>query len=346
MGSHRRTTAIRLPNWIGDAVMAVPTLREVRRLYPQDRLVLIGSSWVTDLFRHQRLADEIRLLPSAGSALTRLRGAATLFNGCDRALLLPNSWASALPPFLARVRVRAGYHREGRRLVLTEAATPRARLQNRHQIYHYLDLLFQTGFSTTDYLGTPEFEPSISLEAGAKALESAAELLPDPPGASPLIGINPGAAYGSAKRWPLQRYAALADRFASKLGATVVLVGSTAERELAERVSSEMNQPATILTGRTNLSQLMGVLARLDLFVSNDSGPMHVAAALSVPQVALFGSTDEIATGPWNKQTAVIHKPVECSPCLLRECPIDLRCFRQISVAEVFDRSRRLLDFG
>ena len=157
------------------------------------------------------------------------------------------------------------------------------------------------------------------------------------------MGLNPGAAFGSAKRWFPERYAEVADRLIEEMGAEVVLLGSSSETPIAVRVREHMKQTPRFLVGRTSLSALIGVLARCRLFLGNDSGPMHLSAALGVPMVAVFGSTDEVATGPLSPNATVIHKHVECSPCLLRECPIDLRCFDRIHSGEVYRAARRLL---
>jgi heptosyltransferase-2 len=158
--------------------------------------------------------------------------------------------------------------------------------------------------------------------------------------------MNPGANYGPAKRWFSKRYAALADRLIAEIKADIVLIGSREERTLAQEIQTLTQHSLTILTGKTDLASVMGLLSRCDLFITNDSGPMHLAAALDTPQIALFGSTDEVATGPFSSKARVLHKHVECSPCLLRECPIDLRCFSRIAVDEVYDAARAALQSG
>ena len=155
--------------------------------------------------------------------------------------------------------------------------------------------------------------------------------------------INPGAYFGPAKRWFTSRYAALADRLVEETGVEIAIVGAAGELELAEEISALMKHRPLILTGKTDLAGLMGLLAGSRLFVTNDSGPMHLAAALGVRQIAIFGSTDEIATGPLSECARIVHKHVECSPCLLRECPIDLRCFDRITVDEVAELAVEML---
>jgi heptosyltransferase-2 len=194
-------------------------------------------------------------------------------------------------------------------------------------------------------LSSSDFQPDISLKPTREGLEKAGLLLDrlDISEDQLVIGLNPGAYFGRAKRWSTQRYAALADRLIQELKAEVLVFGSRGEESIAERIESQMNGTPRILVGETDLPTLMALLTNCSVLVTNDSGPMHLAAGLGVPQVAVFGSTDEIATGPFSQQATVIHKHVECSPCLLRECPTDLRCFTQIGVDEVFKATQALV---
>jgi heptosyltransferase-2 len=339
---------IRSVNWIGDAVMSVAALRELRRLYPQDHLTLGARPWVAGLFRGQGLVDDILVLESGGSELGYQRRTVPLLRHFDRAILLQNAFGAALTVFLARIKDRIGYRTDGRSLLLTRSAKPRIKQLRRHQIYYYLDLLYQTGLSSRDYLKDTAFAPDIHLEALPSALDSARRLLAErgvDPG-SLLIGINPGAFFGSAKRWLVERYAALADRLIEECNASALVFGSANERELADAIQEKMRHRAALLAGATDLPTLTALISLCRLFITNDSGPMHLAAALNAPQIALFGSTDEVATGPYSDVARVIHKHVECSPCLLRECPLDLRCFNRISVDEVFQQALEILNHG
>jgi heptosyltransferase-2 len=159
-----------------------------------------------------------------------------------------------------------------------------------------------------------------------------------------VVGVNPGAFYGSAKRWLSERYAEVLDRLIEEREASVVIFGSPNEVAIAEAIRSGMRRRPVILSGRTELSELIAMIACCDLFLTNDSGPMHLAAALRVPTLAIFGSTDEIATGPMSPTAVVLNKRVECSPCLLRECPIDHRCMKRITVEEVAQQAFRMID--
>jgi heptosyltransferase-2 len=160
---------------------------------------------------------------------------------------------------------------------------------------------------------------------------------------SPIIGINPGASYGGAKRWPADRFAAAADAMAHEFSARILIFGAPKEAEVAEQVAAGMSSRPVVLAGQTTLGQLMALIRECALFVTNDSGPMHLAAALGVPQLAIFGSTSEIATGPLSQQARVIKNQVDCNPCFLRECPIDFRCMLGISVQRVVESAREVL---
>lgn len=337
-----QTILIRSTNWIGDAVMSVAAVRELRRLFPSQRLALAARPWVADLFREQDLVDEV-------VTLDRNSGWKSFLNSpletIDRAVLFPNSFRSALAVFLWGARRRYGYGRDARRILLTHAAKPRIKTLNRHQVYYYLDLLYQTGLSPVDYLNQPDYRPDISLTPTNSGLAAARRLLKEEgvEPEAPLVGLNPGAYYGSAKRWFIDRYAAVADVIQEELAQKVLLLGSEGEKNLAREISRQMRTRPVVLTGKTDVQALMGAISLCRLFLTNDSGPMHLASSLGVPLIAIFGSTDEVATGPLGPHSQVIHKHVACSPCLLRECPIDLRCFDRISVKEVAEAvSQRL----
>jgi heptosyltransferase-2 len=322
--------------------MSMAALREIRRLYPEAHLALFARHWVAGLFEGQGVVDEIISFDNDRSTLKWRHQ----LQPYDAAVLFQNAFEAALLAFLSRIPKRIGYSTQGRGFLLSQKARPRIKQLNRHQVYYYLDLLFQTGVSDLDYLNSPDFQPDISFTATSQSIESANRLLKEL-GIEPsdrLIGINPGAFYGSAKRWLTDRYAALADLLICEKGAKVLIFGSEGERPIAEEIESQMNERPIVLTGRTDLPALMGTMSRCRIFITNDSGPMHLAAALGVPQVAIFGSTDEIATGPFSGKAVVIHKHVDCSPCLLRDCPKDLRCYKRITVDEVFEKAEGLLE--
>jgi heptosyltransferase-2 len=334
---------VRGTNWIGDSVMSVAALRELRRLLPDQHIALLVKEWVAGLFEEQDFVDEVLVFGQGESTLSRVRP--YRFSRFGTAILFQNAFEAALLAFLSRIPERLGYDTEWRGMMLTRSASPRIKDLGRHQVYYYLDLLYQTGISQIDYLNSPGFQPNITLTPTASGLEKAHALLAHHSlqEETPLVGVNPGAFFGPAKRWLTNRYAELADRLIEECGAKILILGSAGEKQFAAEIESFMVHKPVTLTGATDLDSLIGLLSQCDLLVTNDSGPMHLAASLDIPQVAIFGSTDEIATGPFSSKARVIHKHVECSPCLRRECPIDLRCFTRIEVDEVFETVKELI---
>lgn len=336
---------IRSTNWIGDAVMSVAALRELRRLCPKSHLTLLARDWVAGLFREQGLVDELMEFPGQLGSWRRLKWITSHLPKFDLALLFPNALGPALEVFSARIPERWGFRGDGRSPLLTKGFRPRAVELGHHQVFHYLDLLYRCGLSELDYLADEGFQPDVRLRAPRLGKEKASLLL-IAKGAKqghPLVAIHAGATFGPAKCWFKERFAQVADNLIACRDVQVALIGSAEERTTARQLAAEMVHDPINLAGDTDLSTLMGVLSQSALLLTNDSGPMHLAAALGLPQVALFGSTDDRATAPFDRSAHVIHKHVACSPCLLRECPIDLRCFDAIGVDEVTDRALQLL---
>ena len=327
---------IRGPNWVGDAVLAIPAMKAVRERFSQAEITLMVRPWVAGLFKSAPFIDKVwsEEKPSGlGDWMRVTRNIRT--GGFDLALLLPNSFESALAMFLGGVPQRVGYATDGRRWMLTNSITPGG--GSRHQVHYYLDLV--------KILSAGTDQPSIEIEATNEERANARRLL----GAEGIAGsarflvLNAGAAYGSAKRWHEDRFATAADTLARELGFHVALIGSQAERPIAEQIRDRMKTTAAVLNGKTSLETLIGVLAESALMITNDSGPMHIAAALGIPTVAVFGSTDERVTGPYGPRTRIVKHPVECSPCLLRECPIDHRCMNSVTVEDVCKAARELV---
>lgn len=316
---------VRVPNWLGDVVMSLPAIGAVRHAFPQASLVIAATAGVAPLFdaRTPAAQDDI-LIIDRRKETEQLRAARA-----DAVLLLPNSFSSAWTASRAGIAERWGYAAYARRWLLTRAVPrPRGPL---HQTRYYLTLVRGLGIDAND---TP-----VRMEAGVRSLQSADALLRDAgiESGRPIVGFAPGAAYGHAKRWPPDRVAAAAAAL-SRRGASIVLVGAVADRPTGREIESALPSGVRIanLIGRTTLGQLVGVIARCAAFVSNDSGAMHIAAALGVPLTAIFGPTDERATAPAGPGPAdVILRDVFCRPCMLRECPIDHRCMKRIQVDDV-----------
>lgn len=328
-----RRLMVRATNWVGDAVMSLPALQRLRRALPDAEIVLVARPWVADLYRDQGVAD--RILPADPRG-----GRAALVSELRRerfeaALLLPNSFDSAFVAWRTGIPVRCGYARDARSILLTSAVpTPQPGEIPAHQAYYYLELLRR--LKLLDALpGLEDF--SLRLPPGAR--EAARERLRACGLAcgGAVVGLNPGAAYGTAKRWLPANYAAVGRRLREEAGAELVLFGAESERPQAESIAAEIGAGAVSTAGRTTLADFLTLVPGCDLFLTNDTGTMHVAAAAGVPVVAVFGSTDEKATAPLGRRVRIVKKPVSCSPCLLRHCPVDHRCMRDISVSEVFE---------
>lgn len=319
---------VRGPNWIGDAVLALPALRDLRRNFPRARIEVLGRAWVLPLYGAVGELDGV--LESAGlrADTDQLRGR------FDAAVLLPNSVAAALPPYWAGVGERWGYATSGRGPLLTRAARVPAGLRGRSQVFYYRAMLAGVGLEVSAVVDA-------SLDCPGEWRERGAALLGD--AEAGWIGLNPGAFYGGAKRWLPDRYAEVGDRLHRETGARIALLGGPDERPLAEAIAGRMRAPARVLAGRTTLEELLGVLSGLRLLVTNDSGPMHLAAALQVPLVAVFGPTDWRETAPWGGPQRLVREAPQCAPCGLRECPIDHRCMTRIDAARVAHEAMALL---
>ncbi len=288
---------------------------------------MLARPWVAGLYGAVPEVDAV--LESRGVAAD----AAALRGRFDRGLLLPNSFASAFTLWRARVRERWGYATDARGPLLTRSCRVSAAVRGRSQVYYYRSMLEGLGIALS---GPPD--ATLACPA-AWSDRGRARLGAD----GPWIGVNPGAAYGTAKRWLPERFAAAAALVARRTGARVAIVGSAAERPLAEEVAAQLGAAARVLCGETSLSELVGVLASLRLLLTNDSGPMHLAAALGTPLVAVFGSTDWSETAPVSERARLVRESTSCAPCRLRECPIDHRCMTRVRVDQVADAALELL---
>ena len=318
---------VRAPNWVGDVVLSLPALRDLRRAFPASRLEVLARPWVAGLYAAVPEIDGV--VESRGT----LADAAAIRGRYDLGLLLPNSFASAFTLWRAGIPERWGYATDARGALLTRSCRVRASLGGRSQVYYYRAMLEGLGLAVSG-------PPDASLACPEAWAERGRALLGSP---GPWIGINPGAAYGTAKRWPPERFAAAAALVARRSGAQVAIVGSAAERPLAEAIAAQLGGAARVLCGETTLADLVGVLRELRLLLTNDSGPMHLAAALGTPLVAVFGSTDWTETAPVSERARVVREETECAPCKLRECPIDHRCMARVAVDRVAATALELL---
>ncbi len=328
---------IRVPNWIGDAVLTLPAVESIKANFPQARLSIAAKNWVKDLFTSTGLAEEVISLPDANDVKTQWAAAQDLkTRSFDLGLLLTNSFGSAFLFYLARIPKRWGYGTDGRAVLLTKSVPMKRSDVARHQVFYYLDLLQSLGLKTVP----PKLKLAASPSESQAARDRLASLGLDPQKA--LVIICPGASYGSAKRWPASSFARLASLLQKKKEAEIAVVGSAKEKEIAESVSSLMEKKPAVVAGETTLAELLGLISLASLFVSNDTGPMHMANALGVPVVAIFGPTDPAVTGPFQKPSACLKKEVSCWPCSYRDCPYDHRCLVGIDPQEVFQACQDL----
>jgi heptosyltransferase-2 len=321
---------------VGDAVLAIPAIKAIREHFRDAEITVLVRPWVAGLFKSAPFVDRVWSEPKPSSLGDWTRVARAIrAGGFELGLLLPNSFESALMMFLAGVPQRVGYATDGRSFMLTNSIKPAD--QSRHQTLYYLDLVKTVAAVST--------QPSIEINATAEERAEARKLLQAEgiPIGTPFLVLNPGAAYGSAKRWHADRFASVAETLSREMNLSVALIGSEGERGVAERVRAQVNRRNAILNGKTSLETLIGVLSESALMITNDSGPMHIGAALGVPTVAVFGSTDEKVTGPCGSRTRIVKHAVECSPCLLRECPIDHRCMSVVTVEDVCRAARELV---
>jgi heptosyltransferase-2 len=336
---------VRATNWLGDAVMTTPALAAVREGFPDARIVLLARPLVAELFRHHPDVDEVMVYELPGrheGALGRLRlGGELRRRRFDGALLLQNAFDAALIAFLGRIPERAGYPTDGRRILLTLPVPLTPGIFERHEVEYYLCLL--------DGLGIPRPVPAVlKLAVTEKEREAMAERLASLgiDRGAPIVAINPGATYGSAKRWYPERFAAVADSLAEEWGARVVVVGSAAEAPLAGEIEAAARRGVANMAGKTTVREMMAFLSLSSFIVANDSGPMHIGAALGVPLVAIFGPTDWRRTSPWTDRARVVRVDVDCSPCRLRTCDRAHECMLGVTPEMVVDAARQLLPGG
>jgi len=337
---------VRAANWLGDAVMSLAALRALRERFPSAHIAVQARPWVADLYSRERFLDHVipyTAARGAGDWASKWRAASSLrAERFDCAILLPNSFDSALVVWLAGIPRRIGYNRDGRGLLLTNAIQlPAPGETPRHERFYYLELLRRAGL-----LPPEPVSDAIHLEGATQARVAGEARFLELGISGPVIGISPGAAYGSAKRWLPERFAEAAANLVGHTGGAVAVFGSKDEREVGETVANQLRASGILVhdfTGETSLREFIDLAAACRVFLTNDSGAMHVAAALGVATVAVFGATDQEGTGPIGPLVRVVREPVECSPCLLRECPIDHRCMTRVSADRVADKALELL---
>ncbi|MGZ3577439.1 MAG: lipopolysaccharide heptosyltransferase II [Syntrophales bacterium] len=336
-----RNILIRGTNWIGDAVMTLPAVRAVRNTFPAARISVLAKPWVAEIFNICPDVDEVIVFhspgPHAGIA-GKLRLAKELkARNFDTAILLQNAIEAAIITQLAGIPVRAGYNSDGRGLLLTHSVPRTEAVRRVHQIQYYMEMVKALGCRPTE--ATVHLDPGNEYQGLSEKLLSEHGIRRE----GFIVGLAPGAAYGPAKRWFPERFAAVGDRLVEDRSAQIILFGSNEDRKSADLVQQHANHRYINLSGKTNLRDAIAVISRCGLFISNDSGLMHVAGALNIPTIAIFGSTNPVTTSPVGDRSVVIYKGASCSPCLKETCPTDFRCMEMISVEEVCETAKGLL---
>jgi len=332
---------VRGTNWIGDAILTLPALSSLRNTYPQARICILVKPWVADIFRLCPLVDEVIVYQSPGiheGIFGKRRLARELkAQGFDVAVLLQNAMEAAIIARLSGIPVRAGYNTDVRSCLLSHPVVRTKAIKKVHQSRYYLAMVQSLG------CGPPDEGPFLKLHGEDE--QNAAKVLQDLGIADDqlLIGMAPGAAYGPAKRWLPDRFGALAEKFREELGFTTILFGSAGDRETTRDVQRHSKYPLYDLAGITDLRTAVALMARCVLVISNDSGLMHVAGALNVPTIAIFGSTNPLTTAPMGTKNVIIYNKTNCSPCLRETCPTDFHCMESISTLSVYNQAKAIL---
>lgn len=366
---------VRGVNWLGDAIMTLPALTRLRERFPEARITMVSREKLADVWAGQPWIDEVLTIPSRQGVFATAK--AIRIRRADMAVIFPNSLRTALEMWFARIPIRVGRDQAVRRWMLTHSVAVDAKLfampkrsvveiqsllkagapseapraARRHHVHQYLELVKAVG-------ARGEACPP-RLVVSREAVEKAAARFGLPPkggGQSKLIGVNPGAEYGPAKRWPLERFSEAARQIAATRPVDVLVFGGPSDRPAADRLVEMLTRKpakglgtARAVAGETSLGELASLASRCDVFLSNDSGPMHVAAAVGTRVVGVFGSTSPELTGPGladEKAHRLLRRPPACAPCFLRQCPVDTRCLAAISVDQVSAAVLELLAEG
>jgi heptosyltransferase-2 len=296
----KKDVVIMPPNWLGDVILAQPALRALSEHFQEANISVFGRSWLPDLLPFLNLNH---------SAITYV---SEIPKGTDAVFLFPNSLRSGLQAFRSRAKQRVGFRNEGRGILLTHAYTSTVDLLHEHHHGYYIDMLKQYGIATP-YDEVELVTPSAEKEAAYEQLK-AKGINPDK-----FLCVAPGAQFGAAKRYPAESYAHVLSRLSDD-GWDIVVLGTPAEREIAEQCVAQVSGTHWNAAGETSLRQALQLVSATHLMLCNDSGLMHVAAGMSIPTVTMFGATDPQRTSPSGKRVKVLYKPAKCSPCLQREC--------------------------
>ena len=332
---------IRGTNWIGDAILTLPAVAAIRATYRQAHIAVLVKPWVADIYELFSAVDEIIIYENKFDTPTGVFRLARMLKGkkFNAAILLQNAIEAAIIAFAARIPLRAGYDSDARGPLLTHRVHRTAEIRRVHQIDYYLEMVKALGCVSVDR--EMHLETKISLLDAQDILR---KFIPETK--KPIIGIAPGATYGPAKRWFPDRFAAVADKLDEHFSSQGIILGGKIDWEVAQEVQNLARAKLINLAGKTTLREAIYLISRCRLFISNDSGLMHISGALNIPTIALFGSTNPVTTAPAGNKSTIVRREVSCSPCLKETCPTDFHCMKQISVEDVFKAAQNLFENG
>ncbi|MBW1708665.1 MAG: lipopolysaccharide heptosyltransferase II [Deltaproteobacteria bacterium] len=315
--SNIRRILVRSTNWVGDALLTTPALASLKANFPEARISVLARSRVTAVYEDHPAVDEIIIYDrerrhKGWSGFNRLAGEVRA-KRFDLAVLFQHAFGAALLAWLARIPERLGYNTDGRGFLLNRAVRHRPEDKQIHEVESYQGLIRRSGLKVNQ--SNPIFHLPSSAEQWASARLSEMNL-----DGSFILGIAPGASYGLAKQWPPEKFAKAAQVILENKRGTALLFGSQSEVMVTKGIKEFLTVPAYDLAGRTDLAEVAALIKRCHLFLTNDSGLMHVGAAVGTPLVAIFGSTNPITTSPFTNNARVIRHPVDCAPCLKRVC--------------------------
>ena len=339
-----KRVVVRVPNWVGDAVMSVPALRELRRVLPDARITLVARPGTADIFMDADFIDDVLIYERLGIASVWNQISEWRQRRFDLALLFQNAFEAALIASLARVPIRLGYDTDRRSFLLTNPLPQPAWKNERHESFYYLNVVAEVERLLNGASSLESTEPRFDLKVSEGRKRQARELLHQHGlriGA-PLVLLCPGSINSRAKRWPAERYAAVGDRLIES-GANVVLIGSPGELDVSQDACKHAQRQPIVLTGKTTVAEAAAIISMADILITNDTGPAHIGAALGTPTLVIFGPTNPLTTYPMSPNAEIVRRPPDCAPCMLRDCPIDHRCMTAITPDEVFERATALM---
>jgi heptosyltransferase II len=330
---------IRGTNWIGDAIMTLPAVASIRATYPSAHIAMLVKPWVADIYNLFSGLDEIIIYENKFDNPAGVFRLAQKLKGekFDLAILLQNAIEAAIIAVAAGIPLRAGYDSDARGLLLTHRVRRTQEIKNVHQIDYYLEMV--------KALGCVPVNREIHMETKINLLDARNILRKFIPEETKkmIIGIAPGATYGPAKKWFPDRFAETADKLSEKFSAQVIIMGGRADGETAQEIRKLARAKLIDLAGKTTLREAIYLISQCSLFISNDSGLMHIAGALNIPTIAIFGSTNPVTTSPAGNKSIIVRREVPCSPCLKKTCPTDFRCMKLISVEDVLPVAEHLI---